>query len=392
MASELNVLAHALNRFSERSRYCRDFTLNSLTLVLREIIACFPVYRTYVNAREPVSDRDRDYIERATFEAKRRNPRQPAFVFDFVRDLLVKGADYIGDAEREEQMRFVGKFQQVTSPVTAKGIEDTALYVYNRLTSLNEVGSQPDRFGVSPDALHAWLAGRAARWPNGLSASSTHDAKRSEDVRARLNVLSELPGAWKQSISALGAHQWARPVGSRRTVVPEPQRGVPPLPDATRHVATCRHDVRGRMPIPRTHRRLHAQGDARGEDIHQLAQSEPDARAGDGALRRIRARAGQHRIQKRVPAVPPAHRPIRAVQLARAADGEDRRARCPRFLPGNRAVGLQPGRPGQSASGRLRAPSRLAPRTRRGTASGRAPPRWRNASLRIRATTARSCS
>ena len=214
MASELNVLAHALNQFSERSRYCRDFTLNSLTLVLREIIACFPVYRTYANAREPVSERDREYIERATFEAKRRNPREPAFVFDFVRDLLVKGADYIGDAEREEQMRFVGKFQQVTSPVTAKGIEDTALYIYNRLTSLNEVGSQPDRFGVSPDALHAWFAGRATQWPYGLSASSTHDAKRSEDVRARLNVLSELPGAWKQAISA-----WARINGRGRSVL-----------------------------------------------------------------------------------------------------------------------------------------------------------------------------
>jgi (1->4)-alpha-D-glucan 1-alpha-D-glucosylmutase len=214
MASELNVLAHALNRFSERSRYCRDFTLNSLTHVLREIIACFPVYRTYVNPREPVSERDREYIERATSEAKRRNRSRPAFVFDFVRDLLLKKADYIGEAEREEHLRFVGKFQQVTSPVTAKGIEDTALYIYNRLTSLNEVGAQPDRFGMSPDALHAWLADRSAKWPHGLSATSTHDTKRSEDVRARLNVLSELPGAWKQAISS-----WARINGRGRSVL-----------------------------------------------------------------------------------------------------------------------------------------------------------------------------
>jgi (1->4)-alpha-D-glucan 1-alpha-D-glucosylmutase len=214
MASELNVLAHALNRFSERSRYVRDFTLNSLTHAIREIIACFPVYRTYVNPREPVSERDREYVERATLEAKRRNPHQPAAVFDFVRDLLLKRADYIGDTGREDQMRFVGKFQQVTSPVTAKGIEDTALYVYNRLTSLNEVGSEPSQFGVSADTLHRWLADRASRWPHGLSATSTHDSKRSEDVRARLNVLSELPGAWKQAVS-----QWARLNGRGRSVI-----------------------------------------------------------------------------------------------------------------------------------------------------------------------------
>jgi (1->4)-alpha-D-glucan 1-alpha-D-glucosylmutase len=102
-------------------------------------------------------------------------------------------------------MRFVGKFQQVTSPVTAKGIEDTALYIYNRLVSLNEVGGEPDHFGVAPDTLHAWLRERAARWPHALSTTSTHDTKRSEDVRARLNALSELPGAWKQAVS-----RWVR--------------------------------------------------------------------------------------------------------------------------------------------------------------------------------------
>jgi len=214
MASELNVLAHGINRFSERNRYCRDFTLNSLTHAVREIIACFPVYRTYVNAREPVSERDRGYVEHAVREAKRRNPRVPALVFDFIRDLLLKKVDYIADAERDELVRLVGKFQQVTSPVTAKGIEDTALYVYNRLASLNDVGSEPDRFGVPPDALHAWFAARAARFPHGLSALTTHDTKRSEDVRARLNVLSELPGAWKQAIS-----RWAQANRRGRTTI-----------------------------------------------------------------------------------------------------------------------------------------------------------------------------
>ena len=205
MASELNVLAHQLNRFSERSRYYRDFTLNSLTLAMREIIACFPVYRTYVNERDEVRQPDREYIEHAVAEAKRRNPGRPRAVFEFVRDLLLKQADYIPEEERDEHLRFVGKFQQVTSPVTAKGIEDTALYNYNRLVSLNEVGGEPDHFGIVPEALHDWLSSRAARWPHALSATSTHDTKRSEDVRARLNALSELPGAWKQATA-----RWAR--------------------------------------------------------------------------------------------------------------------------------------------------------------------------------------
>ena len=205
MAGELNVLGHRLNVFSERNRHYRDFTLNALTQAMREIIASFPVYRTYVNEREPdVSAQDRRAIERAVREAKRRNPNRPGAVYDFVRDLLLKRADYISESARDEHMRFVGKFQQVTSPITAKGIEDTALYIYNRLVSLNEVGGEPDRFGIAPEALHGWLQRRAQRWPHGLSATSTHDTKRSEDVRARLNVLSELPGAWKQAISRWG--------------------------------------------------------------------------------------------------------------------------------------------------------------------------------------------
>jgi len=206
MASELQVLAHGLNRFSERNRHYRDFTLNLLVYAMREIIAAFPVYRTYVNGREPdVTAHDRRYIEHAVGEAKRRNARHPGVVFDFIRGLLLKKADYIPEEDRGEHLKFVGKFQQVTSPVTAKGIEDTALYIYNRLVSLNEVGGEPDKFGLTADALHGWLAERAKRWPHSLSASSTHDTKRSEDVRARINILSELPADWRQATG-----RWAR--------------------------------------------------------------------------------------------------------------------------------------------------------------------------------------
>ena len=217
MASELNVLAHRLNRFSERNRHYRDFTLNSLIQAMREIIACFPVYRTYVNDREAnISERDRKFIQQAVREAKRRNPNRPGAVYDFVRDLLLKKVDYIPESERTEHMDFVAKFQQVTSPVTAKGIEDTALYIYNRLVSLNEVGGEPDHFGTAPDALHAWMTDRAARWPHALSATSTHDTKRSEDVRARLNVLSEILGDWRKA-----ATRWARVNRRGRSIIDE---------------------------------------------------------------------------------------------------------------------------------------------------------------------------
>src|ERR1051325_7498363 len=215
MASELNVLGHGLNRFSERNRHYRDFTLNLLIYAMREIIASFPVYRTYVHGREAgVTAHDRRYIDNAVNEAKRRNPRHPAVVFEFVRSLLLKNAGYIPEEERGEHLKFVSKFQQVTSPVTAKGIEDTALYIYNRLVSLNEVGGEPDKFGVTPEALHAWLADRARRWPHSLSAMSTHDTKRSEDVRARINALSEIPSEWRQA-----AGRWARLNRKGRTLI-----------------------------------------------------------------------------------------------------------------------------------------------------------------------------
>src|SRR5438445_2720819 len=115
--------------------------------------------------------------------------------------LLLDYPPHADEAAKEEQRRFVGKFQQVTAPVMAKGLEDTAFYVYNRLVSLNEVGGDPGRFGVSPVELHAFCQDRQRHWPNALSASSTHDTKRSEDVRARLNVLSEMPREWQRCLS-----------------------------------------------------------------------------------------------------------------------------------------------------------------------------------------------
>jgi (1->4)-alpha-D-glucan 1-alpha-D-glucosylmutase len=201
MSGDINSLGHQLNRFSERNRHFRDFTLYSLITTLKEVIACFPVYRTYVTATDPVSDHDRRYIVEAVRQAKRRAPEIAGVIFDFVERLLLKRTNAATPDECEERARFIGKFQQITSPVAAKGIEDTTLYVHNRLVSLNEVGSDPRQFGLPPAAVHAWMTERRARWPAALSATSTHDAKRGEDVRARLNVLSEIPGAWKAAIA-----------------------------------------------------------------------------------------------------------------------------------------------------------------------------------------------
>lgn len=201
MASEINVLGHQLNLLSERDRRSRDFTLNSLTNAIREIIACFPVYRTYVTVGpEPVSERDHAYIHRAVAQAKRRNPTIGGEVFDFIRGLLLK--EHRPDVGKtDEYERFVMKFQQTTSPVTAKGIEDTVFYRYNRLLSLNEVGGEPQRFGIAPEVFHRRMVDRQARWPKGLSATATHDTKRGEDARARLNVLSEIPDEWKAHVT-----------------------------------------------------------------------------------------------------------------------------------------------------------------------------------------------
>jgi (1->4)-alpha-D-glucan 1-alpha-D-glucosylmutase len=216
MASEINGLAHHVNLLSERNRRFRDFTLNSLTHAIREIIASFPVYRTYVtpDPNTPVSDRDRAYIRLAVVKAKRRNPALSGLVFDFVRDLLTKTSDEGTAADRDERAAFLMKFQQTTSPVTAKGVEDTAHYVYNRLLSLNEVGGDPERFGVEPRAFHDAMLERAARWPYTLSTTSTHDTKRGEDVRARLNVLSEIPKEWRARLG-----RWHRLNRKKRLMV-----------------------------------------------------------------------------------------------------------------------------------------------------------------------------
>lgn len=200
MSSESHALGHQLDRISECQRWSHDFTLNGLTLALREIVACFPVYRTYI-VSERVDERDRVYIEQAVARAKRRNPADSTEIYDFIRDLLLqKGLDRAGEKEKQLRANFVGRFQQFTGPMMAKAVEDTAFYRFNRLVSLNEVGGDPSRFGLSVAAFHQQNLERQNRYPHSLIALSTHDTKRSEDVRARINALSEIPSRWKECV------------------------------------------------------------------------------------------------------------------------------------------------------------------------------------------------
>jgi (1->4)-alpha-D-glucan 1-alpha-D-glucosylmutase len=200
MSSEINTLGHYLNVLSEKDRHTRDFTLNSLTAAIVEIIAYFPVYRTYINSFE-VNDRDRQYVEFVIQKAKKKNPALSSSIFEFLKDvLLLQFPDNFGAGEKREWLDFVMRFQQLTGPVMAKGLEDTAFYIYNRLVSLNEVGGMPDRFGTPLETFHGQNIERNKYWPHALITTSTHDTKRGEDVRVRIDVLSEMPGEWGKKL------------------------------------------------------------------------------------------------------------------------------------------------------------------------------------------------
>jgi (1->4)-alpha-D-glucan 1-alpha-D-glucosylmutase len=221
MSSELQMLSRRLDRISEQSRHSRDYTLNSLQKALGEVIACFPVYRTYLRPGQfEVAEDDRRVINQAIRSAKRRNPALSPSIFDFIGGILTLDHPAgLSEKQIEERNQFAFKFQQLTGPVIAKGLEDTAFYRWFPLASLNEVGGDPSRFGVSMDAFHQANADRARDWPHTMLATSTHDVKRGEDVRARLNVLSEIPGRWYRAIRRWQQlnrnHQAAQPESSQ---------------------------------------------------------------------------------------------------------------------------------------------------------------------------------
>jgi len=217
LASEVNALTTLLGRVAESSRRSRDFTLEDLRRVLVEVIACFRVYRTYQRRGDEISPRDREYVEQAVARARRRLPTVDRVVTDFVRDVLVLDTPPDIDPEaRDLWQRFVGRFQQTTGPVQAKGLEDTTFYRQVPLVSLNEVGGDPARFASSTAGFHALNAHRLGDWPGGLSTTATHDTKRGEDGRIRIDAISELAEEWKTRLA-----RWARWNARKKTVVNE---------------------------------------------------------------------------------------------------------------------------------------------------------------------------
>jgi (1->4)-alpha-D-glucan 1-alpha-D-glucosylmutase len=199
MAGDIDNLAHLLKEVSSRDRSGSDITLYGLKRALVEVMAHFPVYRTYIS-RTDAGETDYSFINSAVEKAAQSNPsllHELQFIRKF---LLLEFKDYLSEEEKRRWIDFVMRFQQFTGPLMAKGFEDTVLYIYNKLLSLNEVGGTPDTFGVDLDDFHRFNKWRHQNWPHTLNATSTHDTKRGEDVRARLNVLSEIPGEWEQRI------------------------------------------------------------------------------------------------------------------------------------------------------------------------------------------------
>jgi len=198
MYSEMETLVNRLDALAQQERSSHDFTRRQLHEALGEIIACFCVYRSYVSARG-VSESDIEVVEQSVRAAAGRNAGISTRVLKFIQDSILQRYPVMPEV-RGKQLDFAQRFQQLTSPVNAKGIEDSTFYIYNRLISQNEVGCDPGRFGRDSDAIHRYMAHRQMHWPLSLSALSTHDTKRSEDVRARINVLSEIPEEWEKRL------------------------------------------------------------------------------------------------------------------------------------------------------------------------------------------------
>ena len=359
MSGDINSLGHQLNRFSERNRHFRDFTLYSLISTLKEVIACFPVYRTYITPRRGSGQRSRSPLHRRG-DALREAPRAGVtpLVFDFIERLLLQGATRAtarGTASSAQRSSASSSRSPARSP--PKGIEDTAFYVYNRLLSLNEVGRRPDALRHRPGSRAPVAGRRQQRLARTRSRRpSTHDTKRGEDVRARLNVLSEMPGEWKAAVARLARAEPALQDRRRRRIGARRQRGVLPLPDAGRRLAVrLPRRGRGARFVERI-ARVHDQGAARGEGPHELAEPGRGVRArGHSGSSRRSSIAGAVRFCRRF------------ARSRRASPNSASTTAWPSccikitapgragLLPGHRILGSEPGRSRQSPAGRLRA-------------------------------------
>ncbi len=365
LAADVRRLVNDLVWVCERHRQHRDHTRLDLSRAMREVLADLDVYRTYVRAgtvrtvgrrRGPGRGRRRPGHERGDGRAD----VDPS-LFGFLRDLLLKRIS--GPQENE----FALRFQQLSGPVMAKGVEDTTFYRFNRLVSLNEVGGNPGRFGTSVEEFHEVNARMAQDWPGTLLASSTHDTKRSEDVRARISLLSEIPDEWGAAVTRWAAMN----AGHKRDGMPDANAeyllyqvlvGAHPL-DVERAVAFMEKASR--------------------EAKEHTSWIDPQPAYDEALAAFVRAVLADDAFTADVAAFTAPLIALRPADVAGPDAAEADVARRARHLPGHRAVGPEPGRPRQPPAGRLRgAPGRCWPRCR-----GRRPPR----SSPRRTTGRRSC-
>jgi (1->4)-alpha-D-glucan 1-alpha-D-glucosylmutase len=221
LVGDVDNLAHMLKRIAGQYRYGRDFTLSGLRKSILEVLVQFPVYCTYIN-EEGVSDRDRAYIHQAIKNSNKRIPQLQNELAFIEKVLTLDYEDFLTEEDKAEWLHFSMRFQQFSGPLMAKGVEDTLFYVYNRMISLNEVGGNAGQFGITAKEFHTFNQRQLSHWPHTLNTSSTHDTKRSEDVRARLNVLSEIPEEWDQQVRRWQTLNDAFKIVTEKRTIPDP--------------------------------------------------------------------------------------------------------------------------------------------------------------------------
>lgn len=195
LSSELASLSDILFLIASKSPKYRDMGYDKISKGLAEIISRFPVYRTYItDETRELENADHEHIDQAISSSTGVDRK----ALRLIKSILV--LERLEGVSTSMQRNFISRFQQLTGPAMAKGVEDTAFYTYNRLSSLNEVGGNPGRFGISTVEFHSRIVARLKNWPHTMLTSSTHDTKRSEDVRARVSVLSEIPDIWRSTL------------------------------------------------------------------------------------------------------------------------------------------------------------------------------------------------
>jgi (1->4)-alpha-D-glucan 1-alpha-D-glucosylmutase len=220
MTGDVDNLARLIKWASSMDLRGSDIAFHSLRRAIAQVLAAFPVYRTYISD-DVFREEDRSTIEQAVSTAARVQPDLDIEIEFLNRFLQLEYEESLPEEERRQWLRFAMRFQQFTGPLMAKGYEDTALYVMNRLLCLNEVGGWPDRFGITPGEWARFASQRAERWPHGLNATATHDTKRGEDARLRLAALSELPQEWAETLVQLSRRNLSRKTRIRNLRAPD---------------------------------------------------------------------------------------------------------------------------------------------------------------------------